>query len=79
MRDFFTLKLGAKSPKVANDNEFDKFYRKGVNAADIYMKFKKGVEIQFRGFDGPKALTGWQGEVKDQEQTKEKLVKDLLI
>lgn len=51
-------------PKVANDNEFDKFYRKGVNAADIYMKFKKGVEIQFRGFDGPKALTGWQGEVK---------------
>ena len=36
-------------PKVANDNEFDRFYRKGVNAADIYMKFKKGVEIQFRG------------------------------
>jgi hypothetical protein len=28
------------------------------------MKFKPNVEIQFRSFDGPKATTGFQGEVK---------------
>jgi len=51
-------------PKNSRDQFFDSFYRKGPNSADLYMKFKSGVEIQFRGFDGPKALTGFQGEVK---------------
>jgi hypothetical protein len=35
-----------------------------MNAADLYMQFKSNVEIQFRSFDGAKALTGYQGEVK---------------
>ena len=51
-------------PKKANEHVFEKFYRKGTNAADMYMKFVGGTEIQFRGFQGPKAVTGWQGEVK---------------
>tara|TARA_B100002019_G_scaffold143496_1_gene123692 strand:+ start:91 stop:1485 length:1395 start_codon:yes stop_codon:yes gene_type:complete len=51
-------------PKTARDQFYDSFYRKGLKSSDIYMKFKSGVEIQFRGFDGPKSLTGFQGEVK---------------
>tara|TARA_B000000557_G_C20785787_1_gene448593 strand:- start:126 stop:1457 length:1332 start_codon:yes stop_codon:yes gene_type:complete len=34
------------------------------DSADCYMLFKESTKIQFRGFDGPKALTGFQGEVK---------------
>lgn len=59
-----SLKKINVDPKTARDQYFDRFYRKGVDSADLYMKFKSGVEIQFRGFDGPKALTGFQGEVK---------------
>lgn len=59
-----SLKKVNVDPKTARDQFFDRFYRKGVDSADLYMKFKSGVEIQFRGFDGPKALTGFQGEVK---------------
>lgn len=51
-------------PKTSRDQFYDSFYRKGLKSADMYMKFKSGVEIQFRGFDGPKSLTGFQGEVK---------------
>tara|TARA_B100002019_G_scaffold81264_1_gene70167 strand:+ start:162 stop:1547 length:1386 start_codon:yes stop_codon:yes gene_type:complete len=51
-------------PKQSNEHVFERFYRKGTNAADMYMKFNGGTEIQFRSFDGPKATTGWQGEVK---------------
>lgn len=58
-----SLKKVNVDPKTAKDQYFDKFYRKGVDSADLYMKFKSGVEIQFRSFDGPKALTGFQGEV----------------
>lgn len=59
-------KLSTKNvdPKTAVDHIFKDFYRKGVNSADLYMRFKSNAEIQFRAFDGPKALTGWQGEVK---------------
>ena len=59
-------KLSTKNvdPKTAVDHIFKDFYRKGVNSADLYMRFKSNAEIQFRSFDGPKALTGWQGEVK---------------
>tara|TARA_Y100000033_G_scaffold50517_1_gene61231 strand:+ start:42 stop:1436 length:1395 start_codon:yes stop_codon:yes gene_type:complete len=59
-------KLSTKNvdPKTAIDHIFKDFYRKGVNSADLYMRFKSNAEIQFRAFDGPKALTGWQGEVK---------------
>lgn len=59
-----SLKKINVDPKTSRDQFFDRFYRKGVDSADLYMKFKSGVEIQFRGFDGPKALTGFQGEVK---------------
>ena len=45
-----------------------------MNAADLYMQFKSNVEIQFRSFDGPKALTGFQGEVKGASANQERLV-----
>jgi len=59
-------KLSTKNvdPKTARDHTFENFNRKGVVGADLYMKFKPNVEIQFRSFDGPKATTGFQGEVK---------------
>ena len=59
-------KLSTKNvdPKTARDHIFENFNRKGVVGADLYMKFKPNVEIQFRSFDGPKATTGFQGEVK---------------
>ena len=69
-------KLSTKNvdPKTARDHTFENFNRKGVVGADLYMKFKPNVEIQFRSFDGPKATTGFQGEVKVRVQTRERLV-----
>lgn len=59
-------KLSTKNvdPKTARDHVFENFNRKGLVGVDLYMKFKPNVEIQFRSFDGPKATTGFQGEVK---------------
>lgn len=59
-------KLSTKNvdPKTSRDHIFENFNRKGIVGADLYMKFKPNVEIQFRSFDGPKATTGYQGEVK---------------
>ena len=49
--------------KSASTKVFEKF-EMSSNSADCYMIFKGDTKIQFRGFDGPKSLTGWQGEVK---------------
>lgn len=49
--------------EISNTKEFEKF-EMSQDSADCYMHFKGNTKIQFRGFDGPKALTGFQGEVK---------------
>tara|TARA_Y100000114_G_scaffold55332_1_gene50572 strand:- start:183 stop:1514 length:1332 start_codon:yes stop_codon:yes gene_type:complete len=63
------IKNSAKLNKINVDSkdgvekEFSKF-EMTQDSADCYMVFKESTKIQFRGFDGPKALTGFQGEVK---------------
>ena len=51
-------------PKTARDQFYKKFLRTGSDSADLYMEFESGVRIQFRNFAGPKAISGFQGEVK---------------
>jgi len=45
-----------------DEKEFEQF-EMTQESADCYMLFKQNAKIQFRGFDGPNSLTGWQGEV----------------
>jgi len=48
--------------KDATEKEF-KSVEASTESKDVYIHFKDGVRIQFRGFSGD-ALSGWQGEVK---------------
>ena len=57
-------------PKTARDQFYKKFLRTGSDSADLYMEFESGVRIQFRNFAGPKAISGFQGEVKEPNQGK---------
>lgn len=49
--------------KDSVEKQFKKF-EMTQDSSDCYMIYNGNTKIQFRGFDGPKALTGFQGEVK---------------
>ena len=66
-----SLKLLNFDKKDATEKEFD-----GIemtwDSKDMYILFKDGTKIQFRGFSGDN-LSGWQGEVKGSKANQGKI------
>ena len=63
MNNSASLKKINVDKKDSVEKQFKKF-EMTQDSSDCYMIFNGNTKIQFRGFDGPKALTGFQGEVK---------------
>ena len=66
-----SLKLLNFDKKDATEKEFDKIDMTW-DSKDMYIVFKDGTKIQFRGFSGDN-LSGWQGEVKGSKANQGKI------
>ena len=66
-----SLKLLNFDKKDASEKEFDKI-EMTWDSKDMYIVFKDGTKIQFRGFSGDN-LSGWQGEVKGSKANQGKI------
>ena len=66
-----SLKLLNFDKKDATEKEFDGI-EMTQDSKDMYITFKDGTKIQFRGFSGDN-LSGWQGEVKGSKANQGKI------
>ena len=66
-----SLKLLNFDKKDSSEKEFDKI-EMTWDSKDMYIVFKDGTKIQFRGFSGD-TLSGWQGEVKGSKANQGKI------
>ena len=66
-----SLKLLNFDKKDATEKEFSKI-EMTWDSKDMYVIFKDGTKIQFRGFSGDN-LSGWQGEVKGSKANQGKI------
>ena len=66
-----SLKLLNFDKKDATEKEFSKT-EMTWSSKDMYIVFKDGTKIQFRGFSGD-SLSGWQGEVKGSKANQGKI------
>ena len=71
MSNSASLKLLNFDKKDATEKEFDKIDMTW-DSKDMYIVFKDGTKIQFRGFSGDN-LSGWQGEVKGSKANQGKI------
>jgi len=71
MSNTASLKLLNFDKKDATEKEFDKI-EMTWDSKDMYICFKDGTKIQFRGFSGDN-LSGWQGEVKGSKANQGKI------
>ena len=71
MSNTASLKLLNFDKKDATEKEFSKIDMT-LDSKDMYIVFKDGTKIQFRGFSGD-ALSGWQGEVKGSKANQGKI------
>ena len=71
MSNTSSLKLLNFDKKDATEKEFDKI-EMTWDSKDMYIIFKDGTKIQFRGFSGD-VLSGWQGEVKGSKANQGKI------
>jgi hypothetical protein len=71
MSNTASLKLLNFDRKDATEKEFSKI-EMTWDSKDMYIVFKDGTKIQFRGFSGD-ALSGWQGEVKGSKANQGKI------
>jgi len=71
MSNTSSLKLLNFDKKDATEKEFSKT-EMTWDSKDMYIVFKDGTKIQFRGFSGDN-LSGWQGEVKGSKANQGKI------
>ena len=71
MSNTASLKLLNFDRKDATEKEFSKI-EMTWDSKDMYIVFKDGTKIQFRGFSGD-TLSGWQGEVKGSKANQGKI------
>ena len=71
MSNTSALKLLNFDKKDATEKEFSKT-EMTLDSKDMYIVFKDGTKIQFRGFSGD-TLSGWQGEVKGSKANQGKI------
>lgn len=71
MSNTASLKILNFDKKDATEKEFDKIDMTW-ESKDMYIIFKDGTKIQFRGFSGDN-LSGWQGEVKGSKANQGKI------
>ena len=71
MSNTASLKLLNFDKKDATEKEFSKI-EMTWDSKDMYICFKDGTKIQFRGFSGDN-LSGWQGEVKGSKANQGKI------
>ena len=71
MSNTSSLKLLNFNKKDATEKEFSKI-EMTWDSKDVYIVFKDGTKIQFRGFSGD-VLSGWQGEVKGSKANQGKI------
>ena len=71
MSNTSSLKLLNFDKKDSTEKEFSKV-EMTWDSKDVYIVFKDGTKIQFRGFSGD-VLSGWQGEVKGSKANQGKI------
>ena len=71
MSNTSALKLLNFDKKDATEKQFSKT-EMTLDSKDMYIVFKDGTKIQFRGFSGD-TLSGWQGEVKGSKANQGKI------